>query len=204
MNVRTIEVPAELARFKLDEYKALRENQRTTEDRLLERAYKAVAGGARVIDISEAFRSTGLNEQGQPRLAIARADGKFCCFRHDAEFQSHRILPSGYRPGFTINETWNSLAKRANILLPIGVFGAVPQNNRVGFVRTAVPHIPPSARPAYKLENYHILFEVKEWERYNVDPYLLKRISGYLFIVEAEWELTELEASLLGSMLEGK
>jgi hypothetical protein len=202
MNVHTIEVPPDLARLKLDEYKALRENQRTTEDRLLERAYKAVAGGARVIDISQAFRSTGLNEFGQPRLAIARADEKFCRFRSDAEYQSNRILPSGYRPGFTINETWNSYASRSNILLPVGVFPG-PQKITGQFLRTQVPHIPPSARPVYKLENYHVLFEVKKWEAYSVDPYLLKRISsGYLFIVEAEWELTELEASLLGSMSE--
>lgn len=67
-------------------------------------------------------------------------------------------------------------------------------------LRSAVPHIPPSIRPEFALSNYHILFEVKEWAVYPVDPFLLRRISGMLFVVEAEWELTELEVMLLSSM----
>jgi hypothetical protein len=67
-------------------------------------------------------------------------------------------------------------------------------------LKSAVPHIPANLRPKFKLNNYHILFEVQNWEEYPVDPFLLKRVVGNLFIVIAEWELTELEASLLGSM----
>ena len=67
-------------------------------------------------------------------------------------------------------------------------------------LRTHVPHVPPDVRPRFKLSNYHILFEVKAWEEYNVDPFLLRRIAGHLYVVEAEWELTELEASLLKAL----
>jgi len=47
------------------------------------------------------------------------------------------------------------------------------------------------------------LFEVKERKAYPVDPFLMRRISGMLFIIEAEWELSQLEAELLASMMQG-
>jgi hypothetical protein len=42
-----------------------------------------------------------------------------------------------------------------------------------------------------------------EWEAYPVDPLLMRRISGMLFVIEAEWELYLLEALLLASMVQG-
>jgi len=66
-----------------------------------------------------------------------------------------------------------------------------------------VPYIPPDVRPRFAPINYHILFEVKKWEAYPVDPFLMRRISGMLFIIEGEWELSPLEAELLASMIQG-
>ena len=40
-------------------------------------------------------------------------------------------------------------------------------------------------------------------QSYTVDPFLMRRISGVLFIIEAEWELSPLEAELLASMMQG-
>jgi hypothetical protein len=66
-----------------------------------------------------------------------------------------------------------------------------------------MPHIPPDVRPRFAPHNYHILFEVKERQAYPVDPFLIRRISGMLFIIEAEWELAQLEAELLALMIQG-
>ena len=65
------------------------------------------------------------------------------------------------------------------------------------------PHIPPDVRPRFAPHNYHILFEVEEWQAYPVDPFLMSRIPRMLFIIEAEWELLSLEADLLASMMQG-
>lgn len=74
MNVQTIEIGKDEALRKLTDYKALNQSQKTREDERLQSLYKAVSKGARVINVAEAFRATGLNEKGQPKLAIARAD----------------------------------------------------------------------------------------------------------------------------------
>ena len=52
-------------------------------------------------------------------------------------------------------------------------------------------------------DKLQILFEMKEWQVYPVDPFLMRRISGMLFIIEAEWELSPLEAELLDSVIQG-
>lgn len=67
-------------------------------------------------------------------------------------------------------------------------------------IKSRVPHIPANIRPKIHLRNFHILLEVENWETYPVDPFLLRRIEGHLFVVVAEWELTALEAMLLSQM----
>lgn len=100
---------------------------------------------------------------------------------------------------FSHQNHWRTLVR--DITLPLNLPPIELFNGQS--LTSPVPHIPPDCRPKFGLNNYHILFEVKEWKSYPVDPFLLRRISGMLFVVEAEWELTELEASLLESMQAG-
>ncbi len=75
MNVSTLAIPKTVAAQKAEEYAELSGKQRNKEDAALEHLYKSIAkSGAKVINIADAFRETGLNEKGQPKLAIARAD----------------------------------------------------------------------------------------------------------------------------------
>lgn len=188
MNVSTITIEKDEALAKLAEYRTLNRRQIQPEDTRLRQLYQAVSKGARVVNILEAFKTTGLNELGQPKLAIARADWKDCncCLSSSgwARFQPERYC-----------------RKSSQIVhLPEGTFKG---GKFLTDLHTAVPHIPPSVRPKIALSNFHILFEVEKWETYPVDPFLLRHIAGHLYVVIAEWELTELEASLLGSMRSG-
>jgi hypothetical protein len=66
MNVSTISVPHETAIQKINDIEALKKSQRTDEDDALLSVFKAVRKhNARVINIVDAFRQTGLNELGQ-------------------------------------------------------------------------------------------------------------------------------------------
>jgi hypothetical protein len=183
---------------KINDIESLKKTQRTAEDDALLSVFKAVRKhNARVINISDAFRQTGLNDLGQPKLAIAQADWPTVIF---SDHGNGRVERDPYRWMYRtgkFSEAGKPLNRASSIRLDSNIF---PEFELPSFLRSAVPHIPANLRPQFKLSNYHILFEVQKWEEYPVDPFLLKRIVGNLYIVIAEWELTELEASLLGSM----
>lgn len=68
---------------------------------------------------------------------------------------------------------------------------------------TAVPEIPFHLRPNGDVSKYFILWEVAEWRgvyhppRAPRDPFLLERIAHPVYVVVAQWDLTELEQRLL-------
>jgi hypothetical protein len=196
MNVSTIKIDKHEALQKLRDYRFLNKSQKTREDERLEALYKAVSNGARVIDVNKAFKATGLSDKGHPRLAIARADTKVCWF-HPRRNENKWGTPRG-GGGFSDwgDWRWNYTAK--NYVVPGGTFDDKALTQYA--LRTRVPHIPPKLRPQIALRNFHILFEVQKWDEYPVDPFLLRKIDGGLFVVLAEWELTELEAALLSAM----
>jgi hypothetical protein len=193
MNVNTITVEQDTAIAKVAELKALKKSQRTEEDERLLSVYDAVRKhNSRVLDITVAFKQTGLNELHQPRLAIAAGDWKTVHFWNWKR----------YGNGTFWDKSRNVRGHVGQIQLPSGTFPVFDNYDQLS-LKSAVPYVPANVRPKYHLRNYHILFEVEKWEEYPVDPFLLKRVAGSLFIVLAEWELTELEASILGSMRSG-
>ncbi len=202
MNVSTLAIPKGVAAQKAEEYAELSGKQRNKEDVALEHLYKSITkSGAKVINIADAFRETGLNEKGQPKLAIARADWRCVHFAPRRWFRSYWHDNKG-GGGFCNNPTWNYQATATNIVLPPETF----QDSLLdkSYLKSSVPHIPPALRPSINLKNFHILFEVQSWEEYPVDPFLLRRIQGNLFLIIAEWELTPLEASILEAIGKGE
>ncbi len=203
MNVSTLIISATEAKQKLDQYRSIVGKRRLKEDDKLEALYSAVSKGARVLNLTAAFKQTGLNERGEPKLAIARADWPTVYFHPRAVigkgFSSWTILHGA--GGFSPTARWNNLAITQNLALTKNTFEDRALTR--GTLESPVPHIPPCLRPRFGLHNYHILFEVQEWKAYPLDPFLLRRISGMLFVVEAEWDLTSLEAELLASMRGG-
>lgn len=169
MNVDTIVVSLEQAERKLQAYRTLRDKQRTKEDALLASVYKQVQKGGRVLNLQEAFKQTGLDEKGQPKLAIARADWSRVHFMRS--IAGNRII-------FSCNRFWKPQATRQYLMLPPETFNL--QKLTRHDLHSSVPYIPPEIRPQFALSNYWILFEVQEWNTYPVDPYLLKRINGML------------------------
>ncbi len=179
-DVSTIVVPPEVAEEKLNEYKVVLKTQRRAEDVEMRRMYKAASQGKPIIDVAAAWKSTGLKD-GYPRLALARADWQECFFdKWNKEFRDKQRSMRAREHWIQVpDDSWNW----------DGVGRSV--------VGTAVPFMPPSVRPRRWLSTYHILFEVERWTQYPADPFLIKQITGWLFVVEAEWELTELERALL-------
>lgn len=204
MKVETIMINRDTALAKLHQLEQVQAARRTKADDHFQTLYKAVERGARVINVFNAFRQTGLNELGEPRLAIARADHEFVFCRSRPYFND-----TGSRAGtviFTPQSRWSEQATARNFVLPMNTFDdkkLFAENRHV--LKSAVPYIPPPVRRRMRAaaHNYHVLFEVESWERYPVDPFLMRRIVGPMFVVEDEWELTPLEASLLEGLVAG-
>jgi len=69
---------------------------------------------------------------------------------------------------------------------------------------TTVPAIPFHLRPNGDAEKYFILWEVDEWKEWQQtrapgDPLLLERIAHPIYVVVAQWDLSELEKRILES-----
>lgn len=184
-------------------YKEYAELVKTRKEKYLEdlkKTYYHLSKERRVLDIFEVFKQSGVNEQGEPKLAIAPASAKTVILEK-------ALLGSGT---FTAHDRW-SRAYKSDVELPSGTFPnwreekdgrmewSAPRRN----IESLVPVIPAHLVPEGSLDNYYILFEVKDWSEPKKasyakgDPYLLKRINNNAFAVLAEWDVTDLEVAVL-------
>lgn len=79
MNVPTITMPADEARELYDRYRAaLAGKEPTVEDRGILLGYKALAAGRAILNLPQAVRGGGVDAEGLPKLAAARAHWRWC------------------------------------------------------------------------------------------------------------------------------
>ncbi len=178
------QVDAKQARELWQRYQTHKHYQ-TPADAEIAAIYKRIAQGKTVIRALESIRVAGLNEQGCPKLAIARADMTSCFW-----------VPQAQR--CTFGERWPRARSRKTLTMEW------PQLNdlRRGFqdryhYEAIVPIIPVHLRPKRGLQNYHILWEAEWTQRYPVDPYLLRRFGGDAWLVVAAWDLTDVERAVM-------
>lgn len=199
MDMTTITIDQDLAWQKLREYAAMPHGRRTIEDDLLREAYRAAANGQRLINVQHAMHAVGLNEHGEPKLAMARADWTGCVFHPHVQIGQNG---PGHTPGagtFTCSRRLDARLRTNCFSVPRDTFNA-DLLTRTGLF-SPVPYIPPELRPRPSVLNrFFVLFEVDCWQVYPVDPFLLRHIAGPFYAIEAEWELSSLEVSLLSAL----
>lgn len=177
----------------------------------LKRLYGAMRKGRIVLDIWQSFRETGLDANGDPKIAVGRADwteidlkkfGEGSSWWRDIRFQA--IFSDRNRTPHPVWRTgeMTDINQRDDVTVPKETWAFPLENNRVPtrqHLRTRVPIVPAQFLPNGDLSNYHILWEVERWDVVTPpkDPLLLKRISPNMFVVLAVWELTELERAVL-------
>lgn len=187
MDLTQITMPADEAAKAFREYRGAFMKHRNQIDGELMRGYKAISEGKALISLTEAFASAGLNDQGLPAIAVNRADEPFVLLDTWTGQQ-------GYREGNLAFYNGRS-AHLLRVSVPNTVY------THTWNKRAVAPIIPPRFRPPFKLDNYHLLWEVQQWTsnpQPRRDPALLKHIGGDLYAVLAVWDLTELEARVLG------
>lgn len=170
------------------------------EDEELMAGYKALANGQQLINLPQVMRAAGVQPGTHfPALAIAGATWKDCFFCVDTggSFYSEvNWLPwrqrggpkvvrvnRGVLPGETTNDGWRAANK-----LP-------------GYpIKAIVPSIPVHLRPN-NVEKYWILWDAVWTPAPPEDPLLLKRLGRDIFAIVAQWDLTDLERSILEGRL---
>lgn len=201
MDLGTVNVDMGEARERFQAYRAA-EKKRALDpvEQSILRGYRAICAGHAVIDLRKTMQMAGLYENGLPRLAIVQADMPWVWCFCEWNGGGKRVVFS--QKNWADDQRW---FVRKRVRLPKGTFsseqmGKLDRATNGGKKRAKVPYVPPEYRPARHLRNYHILWEA-DWEDYPVDPVLLKHISGVLYKVVAEWDLTELERAVLRATL---
>lgn len=199
MNVPTITMEPDQAREKLKAYRRELHHQADETYQAAAAGYQALADGFDLIDINQAIHAGGyFPDSGFPRLAIARADRPvvYCARRQDRwEFDSSSRKTGRPGPSLLVTVTNES------------------ENRRWEAKFARVPMVPADVKQQLRAmgrsvvrKNYLILWEVSQWYDRNpleppVDPFLLKHCGGSLYAVLAQWDLTELERSVMRQMV---
>jgi hypothetical protein len=218
MQVEELTCLPEKAKTELEALKIVIKQTSKTRNAEVYRDLKRVYGhiqkyGGKIINVTESIKKAGINADGDPKLAIVRADSPFVfCLKHAngtcGFYRSVESNPFGYEKKNLIVE-----AKTPDLQVS---FGSYVWQHRKGYetsqdwgierrrIRAPTPLIPPSILQNIKtnLCNYSVLWEVEKWE--NIvpkDPMLLKQLTDNLFVVLASWDLTDLERAVLQGRL---
>lgn len=195
MDVTTIEMDPNAAREAFRAYRASAADRGTAEDDQIMRGYRLLARGKALLNLPQSMTTAGVDERGLPRLAIARADARWCFVT---------IQPDGSAEFGSDEHPWRLRGRAQGRLtsLPVNTLPQFRWDERKAVrAQALVPLVPLPLRPKGMLTGYHILWEA-EWQQVVPrDPYLLRHIGGDLYAVVAAWDLTELERSVLAGRL---
>lgn len=178
MQTARIVVDQELARERLQQYRNAKA-PKTEKDIAIMRAYRQIAQGKIIIQAYESIRRAGLNDEALPKLAMCRAnEKKIIC---DVWNDRVTFKPEGYYRGWSrvTSIEWQQTPRR---------------DHKRGMA--IVPLVPLPQRPKAALSGYHILWEA-DWHKVPVDPMLLRKLSGDLWLVVAAWDLTDVERAVI-------
>jgi len=183
MEVENIKESKEKARQAWREWLEVNKKKPTELAKTMKAAYKHLAQGRCLIDVFEVMKRASLNDKGEPKLAIARADWKFVQFG-----------TRWGKEGYWFAQNMSHVVARTGVQLPIDTFekGKLKSN-----LQAPVPPIPAEYCGKAALKNYYVLWDCKDWKTIPSDPLLLKRISNNLFAVLFCWDLSPLERAII-------
>jgi hypothetical protein len=208
MEVEELALPKEQAEKEFTMFKeALRHNAVLRKEQIRKdmlAVYAHLRHGKKTIDIYTSFQRAGLNKDGDPKLAICRADAKLC-YCH--KFKDGSALFADQRWITAPRKTFGDIKIPPQTFKWILQKPEIPMDNWQNDIRgnkniqTLVPIIPAKilvSEVKILLKNYHLLWEVEEWKPVPPkDPILLKQLTPNLFGVLASWNLTPLERAII-------
>jgi len=167
----------------------------------MRRAYYYLKKGNKVLDFFETVKATGLNADGDPKLAIVAIDASKCHFQKTNPGGGTYSRPSngwrdrGFQSGFNA------------IHLPANTFVDWPYRDTVNkwdMLRKDIESPTPIIPPKYQNKGEHliVMWEVEHWQPVGEKgPRLLRRISRNLFVIYGHWNTTKLERAIIRGRL---
>ena len=203
MDLTLIREDRGIAARKFEAYAEAARQRHDAETDAIRDGYAALAAGLPLLDVHDAIRAGGVDEKNLPRLAICRADARFCYYRKawlsrgpGGRFGSNRAAVFATSQRALEQESM----KHCRVEIPADL---LPNPKSIWTAaRAMVPLVPADLRPRASngrlagLAHFHVLWEA-DWERVPVDPVLLKHVGGALYSVHAEWDLTEIERAVM-------
>lgn len=191
-----IVIDPEEAQEQLAEYRTIKAPN--DEERAIIAGLLCAAAGKQLINLRAVIGAGGTFENGMPRMAVMDADSRWCYAGRTTEgrvvFSRHARIDGRMTRG--IYELPKCLPAR-------DINDWAVRTTQSFRLRSQVPIVPPKHRPSrWNAANYTVLWEVEEWAQAPVppgDPALLSHVTGDLYAVEAVWDLTPLERSVLGA-----
>lgn len=186
MEVEKVVVDKAQAKQLYREYQEHKEHM-TPMDREIAKTYRLIAQGRVIIRAIESIRAAGVGSDGRPKLALARADGRFCRLSMNRSGSASMYTDGKWR------------MESGAFRFPAGTFPVT--DSYIQDAEAVMPLIPVHLRPRTALDAYHVLWEA-EWRRVPPrDPYLLRRLAGDLWMVVAAWDLTEVERAAMATRM---
>lgn len=169
------------------------------EDEKLKEAYRELSKNNLVVNVHTAISRAGLNDKRLPKLAICRADARRC-FLRVTRTNGANLVRFGASSNF-----YNAKAGTiVDVRIPSDMYNTLNnwdwrnKNNfpNVERVSAHVPIVPPEHRPK-ELKDYYIMWEAVWDLTAPIDPFLLRKVNDDFYVVVAQWDLTELERTVL-------
>jgi hypothetical protein len=200
-----------------EEYQTYKEELRLSKTQFNEDMrviYAHMRHGGKVIDVWESMKLAGLNKDGDPKLAIVRANSPKV--RFERRINSRYATLNG-QTGYLdlISEGGAFYLQKTNgrwspnweldVKIPKDFCPDWTKKQDGQYIRRAVETVTPiiparlmNPLRSHKLENYHILWEVDEWKLVPPkDPMLLKKVTPNMFLILAHWDLSPLERAVI-------
>lgn len=204
----TLEMDREQAREAYLDYAEAVKRRHDAEDAAIAKGYKALAEGKRLINLRDAMRRGGVDDRGRPRLAVAPALAEWVWMAR-SRTGAVSFAPVA-APRNAVMGSWRAATRHVQgsgqVNFPEGTLAELGNDWDYWKLgrwanRAMVPIVPPALRPARAMTGYHILFEA-EWEQVPpVDPALIRHLAGDLWVLLAEWDLTDLERAVLAARI---
>jgi hypothetical protein len=214
MEIEQLAISKQKAEKEYQTYKEELQLSKTQFNLDMKALYAHMRHGGKVIDVWESMKLAGLNKDGDPRLAIVRADSSKVRFQRRI---NQRYTTLNGQTGYLdlINEGGAFYFQKKNgkwspnweidVKIPNGFFPEWPKKQDGQYIKrqveTVTPIIPArlmNPLRSHKLKNYYILWEVDEWKLIPPkDPMLLKKVTPNMFLILAHWDLSPLERAVI-------